>query len=180
MCPMSSSPVDIPGVLICFPRVQKRKFGWHRGWFLSPWAATPVCVNVCLIRAPSAWNLWAWGAHHLSNRWEPRSYYAKSDTCLSTQEQYIRVVGDVCDLPRFPRLSIRWLAWESKDGSTKDVDSLAVGSVHLHRNGYQVAGSHAQTWRSFIPPRQLWHPVSAIDGRMLDLVLDFRGNPRSA
>ena len=34
--------------------------------------------------------------------------------------------------------------------------------------------------RSFIPPRQLWHPVSAIDSRMLDLVLDFRGNPRSA
>ena len=34
--------------------------------------------------------------------------------------------------------------------------------------------------RSFIPPRQLWHPMSAIDDRMLDLVLDFRGNPRSA
>ena len=142
-CSISCSPVDIPAILICFPRVLHKEVWLARGVVsLSVDSHTGVCQ--CL-SAPSARKLWAWGAHHLSNRWEPGSYHAKRDVCLSTQEQFVRVVGDVCDLSRFPRLSIRWLAWESKDGSIKDVDSLDISSVYLHKNGYQLVGSHAQT-----------------------------------
>lgn len=57
---------------------------------------------------------------------------------------------------------------------------LPLAACIFIETGIKSSAVMPKRGRSLIPPRQLWHPVSAIDGRMLDLVLDFRGNPRSA
>ena len=155
-----------------------RKFGWHGGWFLSPWTATPVCVYVCLLPAhescgheelitsPTVGNLAVI---------MPREMYAFR---LRNSLSELSAMYVICLVSRGSPYGD--LPENLRTAASRMLIPLILAACIFIKTGINSSAVMPKRGRSIIPPRQLWHPVSAIDGRMLDLVLDFRGNPTSA
>ena len=96
---MSSHSVEIPAVLICFPRVQHKEVWLAQGGVsVSVGSHTGVCQ--CLSH-PSSQRTQAVGMRG-SSPIQPLGTSQLSCQERYMQEQFVTVVGDVCDLPRFP------------------------------------------------------------------------------
>ena len=177
---MSSSAVDIPAVLICFPRVQHKEVWLAQGvvsvsvgshWCVSMSVSSVLpadesCGHEGLITSPIVGNLAVI---------MPREIHASR---LRNSLSELSVMYVIClvsrgspygDLPENRRMV-----------APRTLTPLPLAACISIDTGIKSSAVMPKRGRSLIPPRQLWHPVSVIDGRMLDLVLDFRGNPRSA
>lgn len=73
-----------------------------------------------------------------SDEWERVRYNSQVSACFTADEQFVRRVGDIGQLPGLADLPARVLSRESQDNGTQDLDAIVVGSMHLHGDRNEV------------------------------------------